>query len=116
MATTSELIGKLGGADIEVIPVELSMPTSGSRTFTLTHIEVPPGKRVLVNIQGSLASNLTGYGEFRIGGGQSPFTSDSPGRYVSGSLIAEESEDLVLYRSNQYNKVDFSGTVYAVEM
>ena len=116
MAITSELIGKLGGADVEVIPVELSIPNGGSKSFTLTHIEVPPGKRVLVNIQGSLKSNLTGYGEFRIGGGQTPFRTDSPGNFISGSLIVEESDDLVFYRDNPYNKVDFSGKVYTVEM
>ena len=116
MAITSGIIGKLGGADVEVVDVEQSLPNGGTKTFTLTHIEVPPGKRVLVNIQGSLTVNVNGYGEFRIGGGRSPFTSDSPGRYVSGSLIAEESEDLVLYRSNQFSTFDFSGKVYTVEM
>lgn len=114
MAITSELLGKIGGG-IEVIPVELSMPIGGSRTFTLTHIEVPPGKRLLVSIQGNLTKNISGYGEFRIGGGQTPFSTDSPGYAISGSLIAEESDDLVVYRSNQYSNSDFSGKVYIAE-
>ena len=61
MAITSEIIGKLGGADVEVIPVEgAASGPSGSSTVIAT-IDVPAGETWLVAAIGqvTLASNLS---------------------------------------------------------
>ena len=59
MAITSELLGKLGGADVEVIPVEAS--NSGNRnTEKILHtVEVPEGESWLIMVMGDMSSSST---------------------------------------------------------
>ena len=53
MAITSEIIGKLGGADVQSFPVEGS--ATGSGAVTVLHIvEVPAGETWLVAVAGEL--------------------------------------------------------------
>ena len=60
MAITSELLGKLGGADVEVTPVE--MTGSGDRySEELLHtVEVPEGETWMVALHGNLHVATTG--------------------------------------------------------
>ena len=54
MAITSEIIGKLGGADVESVPVSISPNETGEHV--LAEIEVPAGERVLVSLVGNFSS------------------------------------------------------------
>ena len=60
MAITSELLGKLGGADVEVTPVE--GPDSDERrgVFVLHTVEVPAGETWMVAMHGHLSVSITG--------------------------------------------------------
>ena len=54
MAITSEIIGKLGGADVEVIPVEGAASGSSGSSEVLATIDVPAGETWLVAAIGQL--------------------------------------------------------------
>ena len=60
MAITSEIIGRLGGADVEVIPVEGEVSGSKGSSEVLATIDVPAGETWLVAAIGQVtaASNL----------------------------------------------------------
>ena len=81
MAITSELIGKLGGADVEVTPVE--MDGSGDRyTDVLLHtVKVPAGETWMIAMQGYLKVTSVGSQSSQLMIG----TTISPGRAPSGT-------------------------------
>ena len=56
MAITSELIGKLGGADVEVTPVEGAASGAWGSEEVLHTVEVPAGETWLVALYGNLQS------------------------------------------------------------
>ena len=56
MATTSEIIGKLGGADVEVIPVEGVASGSTGSSEVLATIDVPAGETWLVAAIGQVTA------------------------------------------------------------
>ena len=58
MAITSEIIGKLGGADVEVVPV--SATNSGGRGDTILHtVHVPDGESWLIAVIGDMSPGAT---------------------------------------------------------
>ena len=58
MAITSEIIGKLGGADVEVMPV--SATNSGRRGDTILHtVHVPDGESWLIAAIGDMSPSST---------------------------------------------------------
>ena len=58
MAITSEIIGKLGGADVEVTPV--SATNSGGRGDTILHtVNVPDGESWLIAVIGDMSPSGT---------------------------------------------------------
>ena len=62
MAITSEIIGKLGGAEVESVPVSMSGNGGSSNSpykHLLTRVEVPAGKQVLVGVVGKFTSTQT---------------------------------------------------------
>ena len=54
MAITSEIIGKLGGADVEVIPVEGAASGSSGSSTVIATIDVPAGETWLVAAIGQM--------------------------------------------------------------
>ena len=62
MAITSELIGKLGGADVEVTPVEMTQYDRNDRyEEELLHtVEVPAGETWMVAMEGYLKVTSVG--------------------------------------------------------
>ena len=60
MAITSEIIGKLGGADVEVTPVEGTASGSSNSEEILHTVDVPEGETWLVAAYGNLKSNMVG--------------------------------------------------------
>lgn len=59
MAITSELIGKLGGADVEVIPVEGTNSGRRDSEIILHTVEVPEGESWLIMVIGDMSPAST---------------------------------------------------------
>jgi len=113
MAITSELIGKLGGADVEVTPVEGSI--SGNNKSLLLHtVEVSAGERVLVAISclGELADNWS----------TPPYVSVGAVQINQGDLTRIQAVEVVDATSDvRFHSVakgtsSFTGHVYTVKM
>src|SRR5699024_5208954 len=116
LAITSEIIGKLGGADVESVPV--SMSGGGKDTkYLLTRVEVPAGKQVLVSVVGKFTTTqaTNARPDFDIGGFVS-YASTNTNAHASASAVLTQSGDVnVLTRSN-IGTSTFVGTVYTAEM
>ena len=111
MAITSEIIGKLGGADVEVIPVE---GTASGTTTLMTTITVPAGKTWLVAVIGTATSPATGrngYPEIVIGNTRAAFNG------VGGaSALVTGTVEIRLRRNWSLGSDSFTGHVYTVKM
>ena len=62
MAITSEIIGKLGGAEVEVIPVSASNSGSSGTEVILHTVQVPEGESWLVAVIGDMSPYSTAAG------------------------------------------------------
>ena len=116
MAITSEIIGKLGGAGVEVIPVEgeASGP-SGSSTVIAT-IDVPAGETWLVAVIGQLAVGASGPSqlpELHLGDVNS---TRAPSGTHGLATTATGTISFSIRRSYSYNSDSFTGHVYAVKL
>ena len=116
MAITSEIIGKLGGADVQSFPV--SVPED--QPDTLLHaVTVPAGKRFLVAAEGycpretsSAANKPTLYvGDVK---------SKPAVRYGRFGVMAIAEQDVEVrfdtYANAGLNNSSFEGTVYVLEL
>ena len=59
MAITSEIIGKLGGADVEVIPVEGEVSGPRDSLEVLATIDIPAGETWLIAVIGDMSASST---------------------------------------------------------
>ena len=116
MAITSEIIGRLGGAGVEVIPVEGVASGSSGSSEVLATIDVPAGETWLV----------AAIGQTTTGG---PGTTSRPRLYLgdevstvasSGALglatTATEPISLSIERRTSSGADAFTGHVYTVKM
>ena len=113
---TSEIIGKLGGADVE--SVDVSMSGAGINTrHLLTRVEVPEGKQILVSVIGKFTTTQasTGRPDFDIGGFVS-YASTDRNAHASASAILTESGDVNVLTRNGIGTSTFEGRVYTTEM
>ena len=116
MAITSEIIGKLGGADVESYPVSVQE----NRPDTLLRaVTVPAGKRYLVAAEGycpkqssSPAANPTLYvGDVK----SSP--SVRYGRFSVMNIVEQDVEvRFDTFSNSSINNSSFEGTVYVLEL
>ena len=116
MAITSEIIGKLGGAEVESVPV--SMSGSGRDTkHLLTRVEVPAGKQVLVSVVGTFTATQSSNGrpDFDIGGFVS-YASTDANAHASASAVLTKSGDVNVITKSTLGTSTFVGTVYTAEM
>ena len=116
MAITSEIIGKLGGAEVESVEVA-GTDTNGSN-ITLHTVEVADGEEVLAVFIGrfsklpSLAKNNA---TLSIGG--SIVRVDATDRDTAVAAVLTETSNVVLYGSPSVNSSTLTGgTVYTVKM
>ena len=117
MAITSEIIGKLGGAEVEQIPVE-GIVSGGSGSEVVMHtVEVPAGETWLVALYGNLqsfSSGGTSSAQLVIG------TTMLPPRAANGSNglahVGAGTIDVKLHRNNSSGSDSFAGHVYAVKL
>ena len=120
MAITSEIIGKLGGADVESVPVSMSgnggYTNSGVKHF-LTRVEVPAGKQVLVAVVGKFTATQPAGArpDFDIGGFVS-YASTDTNAHASASAVLSQSGDVNVITRSPIGTSTFVGTVYTAEM
>ena len=117
MAITSEIIGKLGGGDVEVIPVEGAASGLTGTAEVLSTIEIPPGETWLVAVVGQLSaatSNSTTSPVLRIG------DQVSSGYTASGDFsmatLGTSTVRFQIERKRSSGTDSFSGHVYTVKM
>ena len=112
MAITSEIIGKLGGADVEATPV--SGTASNNDTPTLANIEIPAGETWLVAVVGTMTNNSnakSNWAQIEMGGAKSAL--DGPGGFAD---VATGSVSIRMVRNRTAGSDSFTGHVYTVKM
>ena len=116
MAITSEIIGKLGGAGVEVIPVEGAASGRVDSSEVLATIDVPAGETWLVAAIGqtTAATNTASYRP-RLYLGSELSSSNSAG--VHGlATTATESISFTIERNISSGTDTFTGHVYTVKL
>ena len=117
MAITSEIIGTLGGAGVEVIPVEGEVSGSAGSSEVLATIDVPAGETWLVAAIGqvttgsSISSRLPALqlGDVRI-------PNVTPSQPHGLATIASETVSLTIERNYNSGADTFTGHVYTVKL
>ena len=117
MAITSEIIGKLGGAGVDVIPVEgTASGTSGSSEVIAT-IDIPAGETWLVAAIGqttAASSTSSRYPDLHLGGVSKP-TARPDGTHGLAT-IASETVSFTIERNYNAGTDSFTGHVYTVKL
>ena len=117
MAITSEIIGKLGGADVEVIPVEGVASGKRGSSKVIATIDVPAGETWLVAAIGQITA-------------ASSIASSQPGLHLGGvskspagtagthglATIASETVSFTIERNSNSGADSYTGHVYTVKM
>ena len=117
MAITSEIIGKLGGADVEVIPVEGAASGGKGSSEVLATIDVPAGETWLVAAIGqtTVAGSIsTHYPDLHLGGVSIPAA--GPSRTHGFATTATETISLSIKRNTSSGTDTFTGHVYTVKL
>ena len=114
MAITSEIIGRLGGADVEVIPVEgAASGRTGSSTVIAT-IDVPAGETWLVAAIGQVTPASTSLPpRLQLG---DEVSTEAPRGTNGLATTATESISLSIRRATASGTDTFTGHVYTVKM
>lgn len=117
MAITSELIGKLGGADVEVIPVEASNSGSRNSEKILHTVEVPEGESWLIMVMGDMSSSSTsasGAPDLMLGSIKTNRYNTQSQMTVAG--IHTETVQAKMVKNVSGGTDSFTGHVYTVKM
>ena len=116
MAIASEIIGKLGGAEVE--SVEVAGATTTGADITLHTVEVADGEEVLAVFIGrfsKLPSLANHYPTLSLGGSTSMINTTS--RETAVAAVITETSNVVLHGSSGVNSSALAGgTVYTVKM
>ena len=115
MAITSEIIGKLGGADVEVIPVEGT--ASGTSSEILATIEVPTGETWLIATIGEMSTDsASASAQPALELGSEWSVKHRPSSKMGVATVATGSVSLSLVRNTSSGSDSFTGHVYTVKM
>jgi len=117
MAITSEIIGKLGGADVEITPVEGTASGNSGTSVVLATIDIPAGETWLVAAIGQKiggSSTPTGQPELYLGDVKIP-ERGSDGKYGLAT-VASETINFSIKRNISSGSDSFTGHVYTVKM
>ena len=110
MAITSEIIGKLGGADVESWEVSVQVPNG--KTGVIDTVNIASGETKLLVLLGEFSRPITNIDSsyIQIGGGEkmSPY---SGSKIMSAAQVITSTADIILNNSS-LNTQNFSGTVY----
>ena len=117
MAITSEIIGKLGGAEVE--SVEVAGATTDGSNITLHTVEVADGEEVLAVFIGrfsKLPSTEGSMATLSLGGSTS--RASATGRDTTVAAVVTKTSNVVLYgeRSSLSSSTLAGGTVYTVKI
>ena len=117
MAITSEIIGKLGGADVAVIPVEGVASGSSGSSEVLATIDVPAGETWLVAAIGqTTAAASSSTSRPRIYLGENLSARPSPGETSGLARVATEPISFTIRRDYSSGTDSFTGHVYTVKL
>ena len=116
MAITSEIIGKLGGADVEVIPVEGTASGSSNSEEILHTVDVPEGETWLVAAYGNLKSSMAGTASAQLVIGATELPPRAPNGIIGLAHVGAGTINVKLRRNITSGSDSFTGTVYAVKM
>ena len=116
MAITSEIIGKLGGAGVEVIPVEGAASGSSGSTEVLATIDVPAGETWLVAaiVQTTAGSPISSYRPWLYLGDKLS-SRNSDGMHGLATVVTEPIS-LYIKRATNSGSDTFTGHVYTVKL
>ena len=116
MAITSEIIGKLGGGDVETIPVEAV--NSGGRGDTILHtVHVPDGESWLIAAIGDMSPAATGASsapDLMVGDIKTNRYNTQNRMTVAG--IHTGTVDVKMVKNSGSGTDSFTGHVYTVKM
>ena len=116
MAITSEIIGKLGGAGVEVIPVEGEASGSKGSSEVLATIDIPAGETWLVAAIGQVTTGsavTTQRPELHLGDVQTPRAPSGTHGLVT---TATETISFSIKRGTNSGADTFTGHVYTAKL
>ena len=114
MAITSEIIGKLGGADVEVIPVEGAASGPSGSSEVLATIDVPAGETWLVAAIGqSTPASASLRPRLQLG---DEVSTVAPSGTHGLATTATESISFTIKRNTGSGSDAFTGHVYTVKL
>ena len=113
MAITSELIGKLGGADVESSEIS----SEGAKGITnIRTVTVPSGATILVVLIGEFEISVPSHEDTYISiGGVKLGKPAIKAKYLSVAKVLTSTEDIEL-RNDYYEANPFTGTLYLIEL
>ena len=116
MAITSEIIGKLGGSDVNQIPVEGTASGSDTSEEVFSTVEVPEGETWLVAAHGNLTSHTAGLYSAQLVIG----TTELPIRAANGiqglAHVGTGTIEVKLKRNRSGGSDSFTGHIYTVKL
>ena len=115
MAITSEIIGKLGGADVEAIPVSGTLSSKGDTILHTVH--VPDGESWLIAIIGDMSPASTGTAsapDLMIGDIKTNRYNTQDRMTVAG--VHDGTVDVKMVKNSASGTDSFTGHVYTVKM
>src|SRR5699024_6444796 len=118
MAITSEIIGKLGGADVEVIPVEGEASGKAGSSEVIATIDIPAGETWLVAAIGQrvgTSTNDSGQPELHLGDVRIPGVGPR-GTYGLATTATEPVSFTIVKKTSTPGSDTFTGHVYTVKM
>ena len=117
MAITAQLIGSLGGTQLEAIPVSKGRMTGAGAVHNLMTVTVPAGERRLVLVDGTMThgETLANYSpHLQVGSISTAGFKSGPA--TAGAVVTADTAISVV--TNHYSgsrTVEFTGTVYIVD-
>ena len=113
MAITSELLGKLGGADVESSEIS----SEGAKGITnIRTVTVPSGATILVVLVGEFEISVPSHEDTYVSiGGVKLGKPAIKSKYLSVAKVLTSTEDIEL-RNDYYKANPFTGTLYLIEM
>ena len=116
MAITSEIIGKLGGAEVQKIPVDIVADGGGGSVVIMHTVHVPEGETWLVVLSGDLDPRYTNLNGPNLLIGEISIGPDLAAGFTSIAAEVTGTAEITLKRNNPSGTDSFTGHVYAVKM
>ena len=116
MAIASEIIGKLGGADVDVIPVEGVASGRKGSSETLATIDIPAGETWLVAAIGQTTAASSASTQRPILHLGNEIFSSNPAGVHGLATTASETVNFTIERNYSSGTDSFTGHVYTVKL